>query len=208
MSEQQDVPAEISPKHRQILNAAGRLFLRQGFAAVSMDSVAREAAVSKATLYAYFSGKDELFAAIVAERCAGMVAQSRIVGGHEAPIAQGLRRQVDFWLRFLISPGALGTYRTVLAEGARFPELGRAFFEAGPAIGMAWICQWIAEEQRLGRLRPDFEPRRAAGQFLALLRGDLYIQVALGLMPEPPEEVIAAEVDAATDTLLRAFAAP
>jgi TetR/AcrR family transcriptional repressor of mexJK operon len=208
MSDQLVIPAEISPKHRQILNAAGRLFLGQGFAAVSMDSVAREAGVSKATLYAYFSGKDALFAAIVAGRCASMVEQSRLVGGHEAPIAEGLRRQIDFWLRFLISPGALGTYRTVLAEGARFPELGRAFFEAGPAVGLAWIGQWIAEEQRRGRLRPDFDARRAAGQFMALLRGDLYIQVALGLMPAPSEEVIAAEVDAATDTLLRAFAAP
>lgn len=201
------ISSDMSAKQRQVLNAAGRLFLREGFAAVSMDAVAREAGVSKATLYAYFSGKDALFGAVVAERCVAMVEQSRIVNDHAASLDECLRRQVDFWLRFLISPSALGTYRTVLAEGARFPDLARSFFEAGPAAGLRWIGQWIAEEQRRGRLRPDFEPARAAPQFMALLRGDLYIKVALGLIPAPSEEAITAEVDAATDTLLRAFAA-
>lgn len=208
MKSQLDPTSEISPKARQVLNAAGRLFLSEGFAGVSMDAVAREAGVSKATLYAYFSGKDALFGAVVAERCVAMVAQSRIVSDHDAPLDECLRRQIDFWLRFLISPGALGTYRTVLAEGGRFPDLAPAFFKAGPAVGLAWIGQWIAEEQRRGRLRQDFDPAVAAPQFMALLRGDLYIKVALGLMPAPSEEAIQAEVNAAADTLLRAFAAP
>nr|WP_314073904.1 TetR/AcrR family transcriptional regulator [uncultured Roseococcus sp.] len=208
MSAQMDITPEISPKRRQVLDAAGRLFLSEGFAAVSMDTVAREAGVSKATLYAYFSGKDALFGAVVSERCASMVGHSRIVSDHDAPLAECLRRQIDFWLRFLISPQALGTYRTVLAEGTRFPDLARAFFRSGPALGLSLIAQWIAEEQRRGRLRQNFDPAKVAPQFIALLRGDLYIKVALGLVPAPSEEAIAAEVDGATDLLLRAFAAP
>jgi hypothetical protein len=55
---------------------------------------------------------------------------------------------------------------------------------------------------------PRFLPRIAAAQFMAMLRGELYIKIALGLLAEPSEEAIDAEVAAATDTLLRAFAAP
>lgn len=48
-------------KKEQILNYATKLFLELGFGAVSMDLVARESKVSKATIYAYFSNKDDLF---------------------------------------------------------------------------------------------------------------------------------------------------
>lgn len=205
MSAQLDIP-DTSPKRRQILDAAGKLFLGEGYAAVSMEAIARVAGVSKATLYAYFPGKDALFGAMVAERCAAMLAQDRFVSDHDAPLPDALRRLVDFWLRFLINREVVATYRTVLAEGARFPDLACAFFEAGPARGLAWVGEWLAEEQRRGRLRPDFSPRAAAAQLIALLRSELYIKIALGLVTEPSEEAIAAEVDAATDLMLRAFA--
>ncbi|WP_424811014.1 TetR/AcrR family transcriptional regulator [Roseococcus sp. YIM B11640] len=208
MRERLPQPAERSPKYQAILNAAGGLFLREGYAAVAMDAIAREAGVSKATLYGHFTGKDALFGAVVAERCAAMIEQGLLDIGHEIPVGESLRRIMDFWLRFMLSPGVVGTYRIVLAEGGRFPDLARAFFEAGPAISLAWVRDWMAEEQRRGRLRPDFEPQVAATQFFALLRGALYVKVTLGLMPSPTDEQIAAEVEAATDTLLRAFAAP
>jgi len=201
-------PADASPKRRQILDAADRIFLAHGYAAASMDAIARRATVSKATLYAYFAGKDALFGAMVGERCCAILARESCVADHEAPLPEAMRRLIDFWLRFLLDPKVVATYRTVMAEGARFPDLSRAFFEAGPAQGHAWISAWIAEEQRRGRLRADLAPRMAASQFLALLRGELYTRIALGLETQPTEEAIQAEVAAATDTLLRAFAAP
>lgn len=197
-----------TPKRRQILDAAGQLFLAEGFAAVSMDAIARGAGVSKATLYAYFPGKDALFGAMVSERCNAMLARDRFVTDHDAPLPEALRRLVDFWLRFLLNPDVVRTYRTVLAEGARFPDLARAFFEAGPVNGLRWIGEWFVEEQRRGRLRADFATRTAAMQFIAMLRGELYTKSALGLIDTPSEEAMAAEAAAATDTLLRAFAAP
>jgi TetR/AcrR family transcriptional repressor of mexJK operon len=52
-------------KAESILAAARRMFLASGFGAVSMDAIAREAGASKATLYAYFASKEELFGAVV-----------------------------------------------------------------------------------------------------------------------------------------------
>src|ERR1700755_3264220 len=54
-------------KTEAILEAAGQLFREQGYGAVSMDQIAREAGVSKATVYAHFESKDELFGAVVAD---------------------------------------------------------------------------------------------------------------------------------------------
>src|SRR5215470_3363319 len=62
--ERNEVPS--GSKAESVLAAAKRAFLAHGFGAVSMDTIAREAAVSKATVYAHFTGKEELFGAVVA----------------------------------------------------------------------------------------------------------------------------------------------
>src|SRR3984957_19469004 len=75
------VPTE---KAESILAAARRKFLASGFGAVSMDAIAREAGASKATLYAYFASKEELFGAMVAresERYAGDFSSGRLDSG-------------------------------------------------------------------------------------------------------------------------------
>ena len=55
-------------KRRQIIEGASKRFTSVGFDATSMSDVAREADVSKATLYVYFPNKEQLFAAVCAER--------------------------------------------------------------------------------------------------------------------------------------------
>src|SRR5690606_34160181 len=51
----------------RILDAATQLFLRDGYAATSIEAVLEASGGSKATLYSYFSTKDELFRAVVQE---------------------------------------------------------------------------------------------------------------------------------------------
>jgi len=46
------------------MRAAEELFKKSGFRGVTMEAVARDAAVSKATLYSRFRNKDELFLAV------------------------------------------------------------------------------------------------------------------------------------------------
>src|SRR2546423_11032976 len=61
-----DMREEAVGKAALILRGARRAFLAGGFGAVSMDAIAREAGVSKATVYAHFGSKEELFGAVVA----------------------------------------------------------------------------------------------------------------------------------------------
>ncbi len=61
--------ARTGGKVESILAAATRTFLAGGFGAVSMDTIAREAGVSKATVYAHFAGKEDLFGAMVGRVC-------------------------------------------------------------------------------------------------------------------------------------------
>jgi AcrR family transcriptional regulator len=53
-------------RYKRTLRTAEELFKKVGFRAVTMELVAREANVAKATLYSYFKNKDELFLAVCA----------------------------------------------------------------------------------------------------------------------------------------------
>ncbi len=201
----QPVEAE-SPKRRAILEAAGRLFMTEGYGAVSMDAVARAAGVSKATLYAHFKAKDRLFAAIIHEACETMRHSSGVEGALSGlPLREALRRLGRQWLEFLVAERAVAVRRIVVAEGPKFPELASAFYENGPRLSRAWIARWIGEEVARGRLHcPDAE--RAAEQFVSLLTGDLMLRATLGLGPPPDAAAIAGQVDAAVDMFCRAYA--
>jgi TetR/AcrR family transcriptional repressor of mexJK operon len=199
--------ARPAGKARAILDAAAALFLAQGYLAVSMDAVARRAGVSKATLYAHFPGKDALFRVMVEEQCARMAAEATASAGHEDEIGVTLERLGVAMLRFLVAPETLAIHRIVQTEAAREPELAAAFYAAGPATVRALLAAWIAEAQARGQLRPDLDPARAAVEFSALLRADLWLRAGLGLGPPPDAAAIAAEAAAAAATFLRAYGA-
>ena len=52
-------------RHARILCAATELFLRDGYAETSIDSILELSGGSKATLYSYFPTKDDLFRAVI-----------------------------------------------------------------------------------------------------------------------------------------------
>jgi AcrR family transcriptional regulator len=62
----QNTTNDENARYKRAIRAAEELFKKVGFRAVSMELVAREANVAKATLYSYFKNKDELFLAVCA----------------------------------------------------------------------------------------------------------------------------------------------
>jgi AcrR family transcriptional regulator len=61
-----DTAIDENARFKRVMRAAEELFKRVGFRAVTMELVAREANVAKATLYSYFKNKDELYVAVCA----------------------------------------------------------------------------------------------------------------------------------------------
>jgi len=192
------------PKLTLILAAASRLFRSSGYGATSMDAVAREADVSKATLYVYFSGKRELFAAVIASE-GDRNSRALIAGeaGQEDMEARLLRfgRAI---LSLLLAPETVGSYRMVTAEAHRFPEIGAVFYDNGPARLLARLDEFFASAMKSGKLR-SAHPRRAAEQFIGLIRGDLQLRALLALddtlSKRHQDEVIRSGVD----TFYRAY---
>lgn len=205
MSQTAESP-EASPKRRAILDAATALFMAEGFGAVSMDSVARAAQVSKATLYAHFSGKEALFLEIIGANCLKMRMMMDVaLSGSRLPLEGALAELGQQWLRFLLRPQVRALHRVVVAEGPRFPHLARDFYSGGPQAVRGWLAGWLAGEQRAGRLRADADLQQVAEQFLALLRGDLFLRATLGLVTEVEDSEVAALAARAARAIVRLY---
>lgn len=199
--------SSVSPKRQAAIEAAARLFLSKGYAAVSVDTLAREAGMSKATLYAYFEGKDALFAAMVEHRCRLLEEAVAEAADHTLPLGTAVLHIARFWMQFMISPEAVGVHRILLAEGHRFPDLVQAFYRSGPMRVKQWLGGWIAEEWRQGRIRADAVPQEASVHLVSLLRGEVYTRFVLGMAPLPDEAEVEASVASAVRVFLRAYAA-
>lgn len=192
-------PGRRPEKTEAILDAAGQLFREHGYGAVSMDQIAREAGVSKATVYAHFESKDRLFAAMVHNGCRVyaegiMPALTEMEDVREA--LTKICREIE---SFLLAPKTLGIYRVIIAEGPRFPELVQAFIEAGPLPFRRMLAEFFAKATRRGTLNVP-NPVLAAHQLVWLVRGPLYLQRMLNLndiaWEEPGvEDVITGAVD-------------
>lgn len=172
----------VNPKVEQLLDAARQLFLSQPFDQVSTDSIAKTAKVSKATLYAHFSSKEALFAALVSAQCRNLQHDVWSATGPDDDVEEVLRRIARNFLGMFANSDALALYRTVLAEVPRFPELGRMFYEAGPKVTQARIAEFLEDATRRGNLNvPD--ANLAALQFLQLVSADLPLTGLLALEP-------------------------
>jgi AcrR family transcriptional regulator len=166
----------------EILDAAVRLFVAEGFEAVTLDHIAAAAKVAKRTIYTYLGDRTEVFLAAI-ERL-----RERAL--HETQPSDGLAQLAETIVRTLHSDAAVGLHRLVIAEAGRFPDLARRFYDEGPGRYIA------ALRERLGKEQKD----RAEALF-GLLLGEAHRERLLGLRAAPDETAARAHARAALSLL-------
>jgi TetR/AcrR family transcriptional repressor of mexJK operon len=191
-------------KRRAILRAATRLFLSRGFAGTSMDAVAREAGVSKLTVYGHFHDKESLFQAMVRARCDAYNRPEDLERYVALEPRDALQRMGRNFLSLLMSPQVLELHRVMVGEAARRPKMAELFFAAGPERTSALFAEYFRRATELGRLRVD-DPETAAEHFQTLVKGMLHFRATLGLRPRPTRAQARAQVARAVDAFLRAY---
>ena len=139
-SEKRESRAEA--KRGQILDGARRVFLREGFAAASTDVIAREAGVSKRTLYAYYPSKEELFADVL-RKLTIENPQTRVLDsvrsinpGSTQELQEVLTRLAEKLMATVMRPDYLALLRTIIADSHRFPHIGEIFRSTVPERGI------------------------------------------------------------------------
>jgi TetR/AcrR family transcriptional regulator, mexJK operon transcriptional repressor len=191
-------------KHEQILSAARRVFLEDGLDGASMQRITELSGVSKATVYNHFPGKDRLFEAVMLE-------EVRKLRDSSFKLRSGLDKPEDVLFRLgvglvsgILQPQNLKIARQLVADGWRFPHLGRAFMAEGPDRGAELLASYLQHLCSQGLLRID-DPVLAAHQFVALAEVGQANQAHMtGELPS--QDAIASRVRSAVRLFMRGYA--
>ncbi len=191
-------------KRRQILDGARRVFLSDGFDGASMNDIARVAGVSKGTLYVYFTNKESLFEALIREEKREQAEQFCRFDPDDHDVRSCLKRFGLTLLDHVLRPSAIAHLRTVLAVGAKFPNVSRAFYEAGPMVGAARLAAYLDAQVLAGVIETD-DTETAASHFLDMCKGPHLLRGVFGVGERPSEDKLEAHVSRSTDAFLRAY---
>jgi TetR/AcrR family transcriptional regulator, mexJK operon transcriptional repressor len=150
-----------------ILDAATSAFLADGYAATTIEAIAKACGVAKRTIYARWSGKPALFRAVL-ERLMGRWLSSTGEWPETSDLEAALSDAAARILAVALTPEAIALYRLLIAESARFPELPLMLHQSGASEGTARIAALLNRAIADGTLPPQ-DTTFAAEQFLHLL---------------------------------------
>lgn len=156
--------AKGEDRRQRILEVAERLLARNGWRNTSLAQIAREAGVTSAGLLHHFDSKEQLLNAVLDARDADDDAHADRTGDLVTEITRVAER-------FDRAPELVGTFTVLLAENILpdAPLHDRLLKRHQDAVTI--VADLIAERQRTGEFRADFDPAIKAREVLAFVHG-------------------------------------
>jgi len=196
-----------SAKALQIIEAASKLFLNNGFGSVSMDAIAKHANVSKPTLYSHFQDKEALFSEIMNTMCenAGAAQMLENLEEENSSPENVLRTIGRTKLNLVLNWQGLSLARIVFAETQRFPSLGETFWQTGPKHYYDALEAYLTKLDGEGILNVP-NPAKAAMNFDGMLMWTFIFPLLVGVISLPSEREIHDHADSVVTDFLRIHA--
>ncbi|WP_197387199.1 TetR/AcrR family transcriptional regulator [Ralstonia pseudosolanacearum] len=193
-------------KRQSIIDAALHVFREVGFDQASMSDIAARSGASKATLYNYFSSKEEMFAEIMSGTAADEIREAFAQLKSSGPVADTLAVFGEHYLNAILRPSLVAIRRLAICEGDR-SNLGRAFYEHGPKRGWAMLAEFLGEAMEAGALKQR-DTDIAAAHLHALYEAECVELCLLGVPVDIGPGRIAEGVARAVDVFMAAYGAP
>ncbi|KFI08874.1 TetR/AcrR family transcriptional regulator [Massilia sp. BSC265] len=178
--------SEVEARIQELIDAAGCLFLKHGYAGVSLEAIAREARVAVRTIYVKFGGKAGLLKAVLQARRERFFPVGKM-DVDQRPIREVIDEFAGYFYDMLCEPDAMTLQRVVMAEAGSSPELAEAFYEAGPRMTREMLERYFARPDVRAQLRSDVPVALLPSHLIACVNGDPVVRY---LFPdrEPPRE--------------------
>lgn len=160
----------FSKSDQAIVAAARALFLERGYAAVSMEQIARAAGVARQTVFNRFISKNAVFRAMIADHWTnwGRAVEIEKVA-QEAPVEDYLRAVARTVAAFQDDSQQIQFQRLVVAESRHHDWIGPAAYRAGEGPRMKALAAHFGQLHTEGRLHCE-HPEIAAWQFIGLVQ--------------------------------------
>lgn len=180
---------DLEQRAQHLLETAGALFVQQGYANVSLEAIARDAHVAVRTIYVKFGGKAGLFNAVVARERERFLDGVADLETDRRPVEEVLAGFGERFLQLMLSPHVVRVQRNVIGEVDMNPELGRTFFEAGPAQTRGILMRYFARPDVRARFRASLTEEQLAIHLSNCLLGDQVSRLLFPAQPVPAEEI-------------------
>lgn len=201
------VGGEHNSKCLQIFDGARQVFLASGFDGASMNDVSRAAGVSKGTLYVYFNSKEALFEALIRHDRNRQAEQLCQFDADNHDVRAVLFRFGCDLGEIMTQPTHIAHLRTVMGVVPKNPQIGRAFYEAGPLVAIRKLSSYLQAQVLSGDLVID-DAEYAAQLFLEMCKASVYLKVLLGVIEQPGPALIRANISRAVEGFLKIYALP
>jgi AcrR family transcriptional regulator len=179
MKEGAGVMTELaSPRVRHLLASARKQFVERGFDAVSIDSIARTAGVSKETIYRHFPDKEALFRAALDEQAAAFTARAAAVHDSASNSGSELAGMARAILDSALDQGMFSVLWMATGVAQRMPDLASAL-QNGQALRLEPVRQALEDYAR------EKGAEGAVALELALDFGSLAVEGPIMLMGFP-----------------------
>lgn len=209
LSDGMEIDVHKGRKYDQVLEGARRVFMRDGYEGASVDDIAREASVSKATLYSYFSDKRLMFKEVFRHELLRERTDASALVNVDLPIEQMLPFVAQLITNHMVSEFGLRTYRISVAEAERFPALSAEFYQSGPRDLQKHLSKYIEKGQERGELMQDIpDLELAADSFVHLIATRVFDHALFLGRDSVTPEMIRESCDNGVRVFLRAYGTP
>ena len=188
-----------------ILDAARQEFAASGYAATSMESVARRAGVSTKTLYRLIPNKGTLFEEILTDGIDRFVSRIRLRACDGSDIEGALREAMIAVGELILDGAVIGLLRMIVAEGDKFPEISDTFYNKAIKRSESTLANWLKVQVERGLIAID-NPTEAAGMLLGMLAFQPQRAVMFAHAPAPGRKELERRAEAVAKLFLRGCA--
>ena len=171
-------------KRARILQAAKSIFLKMGYHATNMDQIAKEAGVTKLTVYNHFQDKANLFICAIEESCEESIRTKQFELTADSDFKQALQLMCQRALSIIYLPEALKLDCLLFELAAEQSPLTQQFFDASHTRMCHVWCDFFEQAIAFKFIQAD-APLKQTELIISLMLGIRHQQVLLGLAPVP-----------------------
>ena len=171
-------------KRAKILQAAKSIFLKMGYHATNMNQIAKEAGVTKLTVYNHFQDKANLFICAIEESCEESIRAKQFELTPESDFRQALYLMCQRALSIIYLPEAMKLDRVLFELAAEQSPLTQQFFDASHTRMCHVWCGFFEQAIAFKFIQAD-APLKQTELIISLMLGIRHQQVLLGLAPVP-----------------------
>lgn len=183
------VPEYKELAKKKIIKAAYKLFEEKGYHSTSMDDIAKEVGVSKASLYSYFKSKEDILKVTVDESLTEPFIKTFKNG-------ESVDAFKDYYHTLAVFEGILHLNFVLISLANDNDDIKFKLIETYETK-LKLLTKFVSKQQKIGSIRSDIVPVEIS-QFLMAIYGDITLQLIIGV----EEKKISKEFEAALKLIL------